>query len=72
MHHFEYKNDELYCEEVPVARIADQVGTPFYLYSRATITRHYRVFDEAFNGLDHLTCFSVKSNSNIAILKIFS
>lgn len=69
MHHFEYKNDELYCEEVPVARIADQVGTPFYLYSHATITRHYRVFDEAFNGLDHLTCFSVKSNSNIAILR---
>jgi len=68
MHHFEYKNDELYCEEVPVAHIADQVGTPFYLYSHATITRHYRVFDEAFNGLAHLTCFSVKSNSNIAIL----
>jgi diaminopimelate decarboxylase len=69
MHHFEYKNDELYCEEVPVAHIADQVGTPFYLYSHATITRHYRVFDEAFNGLEHLTCFSVKSNSNIAILR---
>lgn len=69
MHHFEYKNDELYGEEVSVARIADQVGTPFYLYSHATITRHWRVFDEAFNGLDHLTCFSVKSNSNIAILR---
>jgi diaminopimelate decarboxylase len=69
MHHFAYKNDELYCEDVPVAYIADQVGTPFYLYSHATITRHYRVFDEAFNGLEHLTCFSVKSNSNIAILR---
>jgi diaminopimelate decarboxylase len=69
MHHFEYKNDELYCEQVPVTHIAEQVGTPFYLYSHATITRHYRVFDEAFKYLDHLTCFSVKSNSNIAILK---
>lgn len=69
MHHFQYKNDELYCEQVPIAHIADQVGTPFYLYSHATITRHYRVFDEAFNGLGHLTCFSVKSNSNIAILR---
>jgi diaminopimelate decarboxylase len=69
MHHFTYNNDELYCEGVPVARIAEQVGTPFYLYSHATITRHYRVFDEAFSGLDHLTCFSVKSNSNIAILR---
>jgi diaminopimelate decarboxylase len=72
MHHFEYKNDELHCEQVPVAHIADQVGTPFYLYSHATITRHYRVFDEAFNGLDHLTCFSVKSNSNIAILRVLA
>ena len=69
MHHFSYRDNELYCEEVPVAHIADQVGTPFYLYSHATITRHYRVFDEAFNGLEHLTCFSVKSNSNIAILR---
>jgi len=69
MHHFAYKDDELYCEQVPVAHIADQVGTPFYLYSHATIARHYRVFDEAFNGLDHLTCFSVKSNSNIAVLR---
>jgi len=69
MHHFAYKNDELYCEQVPVSYIADQVGTPFYLYSHATLTRHYRVFDAAFSGLEHLTCFSVKSNSNLAILK---
>jgi diaminopimelate decarboxylase len=69
MHHFVYKDDELYCEQVPVAHIADQVGTPFYLYSHATIARHYRVFDEAFNGLNHLTCFSLKSNSNIAVLR---
>jgi len=68
MHHFEYKNDELYCEQVPISYIADQIGTPFYLYSHATLTRHYRVFDTAFSGLEHLTCFSVKSNSNLAIL----
>jgi diaminopimelate decarboxylase len=72
MYHFEYKNDELYCEQVPVSHIADQVGTPFYLYSHATITRHFRVFDQAFNGLDHLTCFSVKSNSNIAVLSVLA
>jgi diaminopimelate decarboxylase len=69
MHHFMYRDDQLYCEQVPVADIADQVGTPFYLYSHATIARHYRVFDEAFKGLDHLICFSVKSNSNIAVLR---
>jgi diaminopimelate decarboxylase len=69
MHHFTYKNDYLCCENVPVADIADHIGTPFYLYSHATITRHIRVFDDAFNELDHLTCFSVKSNSNIAVLK---
>jgi diaminopimelate decarboxylase len=72
MHHFTYKNDYLYCENVPVADIADHIGTPFYLYSHATITRHLRVFDDAFNDLDHLTCFSVKSNSNIAVLKVLA
>jgi diaminopimelate decarboxylase len=72
MHHFEYKDDELYCEQVPIPHIADQVGTPFYLYSHATITRHFRVFDTAFAGLDHLTCFSVKSNSSIAVLKVLA
>jgi len=72
MHHFVYKNDNLFCEDVSVAYIADQVGTPFYLYSYSTIKRHFRVFEDAFNELDHLTCFSVKSNSNLAILKIFA
>jgi len=68
MHFFSYKNDELFCEEVPVESIAEQVGTPFYLYSWATIVRHFRIFKDAFSGLKHLICFSVKSNSNIAIL----
>jgi diaminopimelate decarboxylase len=72
MHHFIYKDDDLYCEDVLVSSIAEQVGTPFYLYSHATITRHFRVFEDAFNSLEHLTCFSVKSNSNIAILKILA
>jgi len=72
MHHFVYKNDDLYCEDVSVANIADQIGTPFYLYSYSTIKRHFRVFDNAFNELDHLTCFSVKSNSNLAILRLFA
>ena len=72
MHHFVYKNDDLYCEDVSVAYIADQIGTPFYLYSYSTIKRHFRVFDNAFNELDHLTCFSVKSSSNLAILRLFA
>ena len=70
MHHFVYKNDNLYCEGVSVSHVAAQIGTPFYLYSYSTIERHFRVFENAFNGLDHLTCFSVKSNSNLAILRL--
>ena len=72
MNHFVYKNDDLFCEDVPIRDIVDKVGTPFYCYSHATITRHFRVFQDAFKDLDHLTCFSVKSNSNIAILKIIA
>ncbi len=72
MNHFVYENDDLYCEDVPITDIVETVGTPFYCYSHATITRHFRVFQDAFKDLDHLTCFSVKSNSNLAILKIFA
>ena len=72
MHHFVYKNEELYCEDVPIKQIADQIRTPFYLYSHATLVRHFNAFDSAFDGIKHLTCFSVKSNSNIAILRLFS
>jgi diaminopimelate decarboxylase len=70
MNHFEYRNGELYCEEVPLARIAEEVGTPVYVYSTATIERHYRVFDEALSGLDHLICYSVKANSNLSVLQL--
>ena len=72
MNHFTYKNNQLYCEDVSVASIADEVGTPLYLYSYATISRHFSVFDDAFKDLAHLTCFSVKSNSNLAILKLLA
>lgn len=72
MHHFAYKDSELYCEDVPVSRIAREVGTPFYLYSHATLRRHFKAFDGAFGDVPHLTCFAMKSNSNAAILKLFA
>ena len=70
MNHFHVRDGELHCEEVPLQRIADQVGTPVYVYSTATIERHYRVFDEALSGLDHLICYSVKANSNLSVLRL--
>ncbi|MBW1918395.1 MAG: diaminopimelate decarboxylase [Deltaproteobacteria bacterium] len=71
MHHFHYQQGEMFCEQVAVQDIAAQVGTPFYLYSHATLSHHFRVFDGAFAGIPHLVCFSAKSNSNLAILRIF-
>ena len=70
MNHFEYRGDELCCEAVPLARIAREVGTPTYVYSYATLERHYKVFDSAFAAHDHLVCFSVKANSNLAVLRV--
>ncbi len=72
MNHFVAKNGQLFCEEVAVADIAREVGTPFYLYSQATLTHHFQTFDAAFAGIDHLTCFAVKACSNIAILNLFA
>lgn len=72
MHHFRYRGDDLYCEEVPVSRIASGVGTPAYVYSHATLTRHYQVFDQAFASVPHLICFAMKANANLAVLKLFS
>ena len=72
MNHFVSKDGALFCEEVAVADIAREVGTPFYLYSKATLTRHFQAFDSAFAGIDHLTCFAVKACSNIAILNLFA
>ncbi len=71
MDFFEYKNGELCAEDVPVERIAKEVGTPAYIYSLATLRRHFRVFDQAFKNQSHLVCFSVKANSNLAVLKVF-
>ena len=72
MHHFQYRGDDLCCEEVPLARIASEVGTPAYVYSHATLTRHFRIFDEAFAEIPHLICFAMKANANLAVLKLFS
>jgi diaminopimelate decarboxylase len=71
MHDFTYKGKSLYCEDVPIERIAAEVGTPLYLYSRKTLERHFTVFDGAFSAVPHLTCYSVKANSNIALLRLF-
>jgi diaminopimelate decarboxylase len=68
---FKYINDELWCERIPVRAIAQKVGTPFYLYSHQTLKNHYHVFDQAFAGISHITCFAAKANSNLAILRIF-
>ena len=70
MHDFTYKNGELYCEDVPIRSIAKRVGTPFYLYSAATLRNHFRAFDEAFTDVPHLVCFAVKSNPSGAVLRL--
>jgi diaminopimelate decarboxylase len=71
MNDFNYLEQELWCEQVPVRAIAEKVGTPFYLYSYRTLKNHFHVFDQAFAGIPHIICFAAKSNSNIAILRIF-
>lgn len=72
MNFFEYRNGEMFAEAVPLERIAKEVGTPAYVYSLATLKRHFRVFDEAFSKVPHIVCFSVKANSNIALLRAFA
>lgn len=71
MNHFDYKDGELFCEQVRIAEIARTVGTPFYLYSSATLDRHFKAFDSGFDDIPHLTCFAVKACSNIGILHLF-
>ena len=68
MNHFEYRQGVLHAEDVPVPEIAEAIGTPFYCYSTATLTRHYNVFARAFDGLDTLVCYAMKANSNQAVL----
>lgn len=72
MNHFNYINNELHCEQTSVATIAAEVGTPFYLYSTATLTQHFKAIDGAFADIPHITCFATKSCSNIAILSLFA
>lgn len=69
MDHFIYRHGTLHAEDVPLADIAAQVGTPFYCYSTATLTRHYQLFADALDGLDHLVCFAMKANSNTAVVR---
>jgi diaminopimelate decarboxylase len=71
MDFFHYKDGILYCEDVALPKIADKAGTPCYVYSYETLKRHFKVFDGSFKEFKHLTCFSVKANSNLSILKIF-
>ena len=72
MHHFHYRDNHMFCEDVPVLEIAENVGTPFYLYSHATLRHHFLTFQKAFEGVPHLICFSAKSNSNLAVLRLFA
>ena len=69
MDHFLYRDGTLYAEDVPISEIAAAVGTPFYVYSTATLQRHFRLFDEALEGTEHLVCYAMKANSNQAVLK---
>lgn len=72
MDYFNYKNDQLMAEEISVQQLAQQFGTPLYVYSRATLERHWHAFDSALQGHPHLICFAVKSNPNIALLNLLA
>jgi diaminopimelate decarboxylase len=68
--HFNYKDNTLYCEDVAISTLAETYGTPLYVYSRATLERHWHAFDAALSGRDHLVCYAVKANSNLAVLNV--
>jgi len=72
MDHFQYKSNQLQAEGVTVQSISEQFSTPVYIYSRATLERHWKAFDQAFNGKPHLICYAVKANSNIAVLNVLA
>src|SRR5690606_20336141 len=72
MSHFQYRNGELFAENVPVSQIAAQYGSPSYIYSRAALEQHYLAYDEALGEFPHLVCFAVKSNSNLAVLNVLA
>lgn len=72
MDYFNERSGRLYAEEIPLTTLAETHGTPLYVYSRATLERHYRAFDEAFGGKEHLICYAVKANSNLAVLNVLA
>ena len=72
MHHFQTRNGEMHCEGVPLRRIARRVGTPVYVYSHATLSHHYKVFDAAFASMPHVICYSMKANSNGSVIRSFT
>jgi diaminopimelate decarboxylase len=72
MHHFKYRENALFCEDVSIQDISAKIGTPFYLYSYATLKRHFQVFDAAFEDVSKLICYSAKANTNLTVLKIFA
>ncbi len=72
MDHFNYKDGSLFCEDVAISTLAETYGTPLYVYSRATLERHWHAFDDALAGREHLVCYAVKANSNIAVLNVLA
>ena len=72
MDHFEYRDGRLCAEDVPVADIAAKYGTPAYIYSRATLERHWHAFDDAIGDHPHLICYAVKANSNLGVLSVLA
>ena len=72
MDHFSYLHGQLHAESIPLAEIAENVGTPAYVYSRATLSRHYQAFENALDGTPHLVCYAVKANSNLAVLNVLA
>jgi len=72
MDHFNYRDNRLFAEDVAIEDITKEHGTPCYIYSRATFERHWRAFDDALSAHDHLVCFAVKANSNLAVLNVLA
>jgi diaminopimelate decarboxylase len=72
MDHFNYRQQQLYAEDIPVLKLVEDYGSPLYVYSRATLERHYRVFDQALGAHPHRICYAVKANSNLAVLNVLA
>lgn len=72
MHYFNYVNDELFCEEVSIAKLVEEFGTPLYVYSGKTILKHYHAFDKSFKAHKHIVCYSIKANGNIGLLALLA